>query len=164
MPEFVREITAADVGKATFKARGITYRTCDFIGQVLPSDVGKRVYLVGDVLQVENDEQRDARLARLVKRYCRPWNAGLDSETPTVCRRLGRLLTALDTEITANIAEGDIVRELHEIRYHLCRRLEDDGWTMSYDGGNRLKIRPPGHKRPFPKRAAAASHVSIRIA
>lgn len=73
-----------------------------------------------------------------------------------------RLLTALDTEITVNIVEGGIVRELQEFRYHLCRKLEDDGWTMSYDGGNRLKIRPPGHKKPFARRAMAGSSVTIR--
>lgn len=34
------------------------------IGRVLACDVGKRVYLVGDVLQVENDEQLARRLAK----------------------------------------------------------------------------------------------------
>jgi hypothetical protein len=39
----------------------------NFIGRVLEGDVGKRVYLVrneagdSDLLQVENDEQREAR-------------------------------------------------------------------------------------------------------
>jgi hypothetical protein len=30
----------------------------------------------------------------------------------------------------------------------MCK-LEAEGWSMSYDGGNRLKVRQPGHKRPF---------------
>lgn len=35
------------------------------IGRVMPIDIGKRVYDTGDgVIQVENDEQRDQRLAR----------------------------------------------------------------------------------------------------
>lgn len=35
------------------------------IGRVLPQDIGKRVYDTGDgVIQVENNEQRDRRLAR----------------------------------------------------------------------------------------------------
>jgi len=31
------------------------------IGRVLPRDIGKRVYLIDDIIQVENDEQREAR-------------------------------------------------------------------------------------------------------
>lgn len=88
-------------------------------------------------------------------RFCRPWNAGLASETPAVERRLGRLLTALDTEINAHIVEGSIVNRLWEFRYQLCKDLEADGWTMSYDGGDRVKVRAPGHKRPFAKRCVA---------
>lgn len=84
--------------------------------------------------------------------YCKPWNAGLDSETGSVCRRLGRLLTALDTEINCNIAQGEIVKHISDFRYELMRRLEADGWSMSYDGGNRMKVRQPGHRKPFPFR------------
>ena len=57
-------LTAADVGKPWIRAFGRTRLVSEFIGRVLPGDVGKRVYLVGDILQVENDEQRDARIAR----------------------------------------------------------------------------------------------------
>jgi len=58
-----REITTADIGKSTFHAFGKAWQTSGFIGRILPGDVGKRVYLVGDILQVENDEQRDKRLS-----------------------------------------------------------------------------------------------------
>lgn len=85
------------------------------------------------------------------KPYCRPWNAGLQSETGAVCRRLGRLLGALRDEINGNIVEGEILDDIRAFRLQLLRRLEAEGWTMSYDGGNRLKVRQPGHKRPFPK-------------
>lgn len=50
-----------DVGRSTLHAYGRTWMVSSFMGRVLPGDVGKRVYLVGDVLQVENDEQRSAR-------------------------------------------------------------------------------------------------------
>lgn len=33
----------------------------DVLGRVQQADVGKRVYIVGDIIQVENDEQRDKR-------------------------------------------------------------------------------------------------------
>lgn len=85
-------------------------------------------------------------------RYCLPYNAGLASETPAVCRRIGRLMTALDVEINSNIVQGDISKDIRDFRYSLMCKLEADGWSMSYDGGNKLKVRPPGHKRPFAQR------------
>ena len=53
----------ADVGKPAIRVFGREWLVSNFIGRVLKGDVGKRVFLVGDILQVENDEQRDARLA-----------------------------------------------------------------------------------------------------
>lgn len=91
------------------------------------------------------------------KPYCKPHNAGLASETPAVCRRLGRLLTTLDTEINAWIVEGTITDDLREFRYRTMQRLEAEGWSMSYDGGERLKVRPPGHKKPFERRCKEES-------
>jgi hypothetical protein len=60
-------LTTGDVGRAWIKAFGRSWMACDFIGRVLPGDVGKRVYLTptndGEhaILQVENDEQRANR-------------------------------------------------------------------------------------------------------
>jgi len=59
-----REITRADVGKAHFRAFGRVWPVADFIGRIMAQDVGKRVYKVGDIVQVENNEQRARRLAR----------------------------------------------------------------------------------------------------
>lgn len=56
-----REITTRDVGRALFSAFGRQWPVSGWIGHIGPRDVGKRVYLVGDVLQVENDEQRATR-------------------------------------------------------------------------------------------------------
>lgn len=86
------------------------------------------------------------------KPYCRPWNAGLDSETPAVCRRLGHLIAALHDEINNNIVQGEICDELRSFSYSLQTKLENEGWSFSYDGGNRLKVRNPGHKNPFNRR------------
>lgn len=55
------EIKESDVGKATIKAFGKSWSVSDFMGRILPKDVGKRVYQRGDILQVENDEQRGRR-------------------------------------------------------------------------------------------------------
>jgi hypothetical protein len=89
--------------------------------------------------------------------YCEPWNAGLASETPAVCKRIGRLLTALDTEINSHVVQGDIIDHIREFRFELMTRLEAEGWTMSYDGGNAMKVRDPNHKRPFNKRINTAA-------
>jgi hypothetical protein len=87
-------------------------------------------------------------------RYCEPWQTGLSSTTDAVRRRLGRLLTALDTEITAHVVQGEITDDLRRFRSSLLERLEADGWSASYDGGNRMKVRAPGHKRPFNRQIA----------
>lgn len=41
---------------------GREYPVSTFIGRILKQDIGKRVYLVGGILQVENNEQRAERL------------------------------------------------------------------------------------------------------
>lgn len=59
------ELKKTDVGKALISAFGRKWSVSDFIGRVLPTDVGKRVYkAAADMLQVENDAQRDRRLGR----------------------------------------------------------------------------------------------------
>lgn len=58
-------LTTEDVGRPTLRIFGRTWLVSGFIGRILPGDVGKRVYLVGGILQVENDEQRAAREALL---------------------------------------------------------------------------------------------------
>ncbi len=57
-------ITHADVTSFAIRAFGRAWPVADFIGRVMLQDVGKRVYLRGDILQVENHKQFAARLAR----------------------------------------------------------------------------------------------------
>jgi hypothetical protein len=57
-------ITHHHVSNPFFHAFGNVWSTSDFIGRILLSDVGKRVYLVKGILQVESDEQKYERLAR----------------------------------------------------------------------------------------------------
>lgn len=63
--KYIHVITKADVGKSHHRIAGRTWPVSGWIGSVLPGDVGKRVYLSDDVLQVENDEQRDERVRSL---------------------------------------------------------------------------------------------------
>ena len=59
-------LAAFDVHKPWISAFGRTWPVSGFIGRVLLRDVGKRVYHVDGILQVENDEQRDARVRQEV--------------------------------------------------------------------------------------------------
>lgn len=85
-----------------------------------------------------------------MSRYCQPTCAGLPSEPRAVAKRLARLIEELDSWSWA-IAKGQILDDVRKFRCHLQDKLEAEGWTMSYDGGNTLKVREPGHKRAFKK-------------
>ena len=54
-------LSREDIGIAHLAAFGRLWPVRDFMGRILPGDVGKRVHQCDGVLQVENDEQRTAR-------------------------------------------------------------------------------------------------------
>lgn len=56
-------IRKSDVSSFTIRAFGRVWPVVDFIGRIMLQDIGKRVYLRGGILQVENHEQFAARLA-----------------------------------------------------------------------------------------------------
>ena len=65
---YVATIEEIDIGKTSLKRNdqcqkcGHTRHSFNLsIGRVQPQDVGKRVYEVGGILQVENDEQMNRR-------------------------------------------------------------------------------------------------------
>lgn len=60
----VATIGPEHVGHDTIQVDGEILSLRDVIGYVLPLDFGKHVYLIDGVLQVENESQRDERLAR----------------------------------------------------------------------------------------------------
>jgi len=64
MPESSYTISRFDIGRTSIRAFGRVWLTSGFIGRILPRDVGKKVYLRGDILQVENDEQFNRRRSR----------------------------------------------------------------------------------------------------
>ena len=76
--------------------------------------------------------------------YCKPWNAGLQSETRAVGRRLGRLLDSLADEINPNIASGPIVEELVEVRFKIIRSLTADGWIITIPNNRYIVKRAKG--------------------
>lgn len=64
MRRYIHTILPRDVGKSRIKTGiGGTINIGDAFGPVQELDVGKRVYNVDGVIQVENNEQRDARTA-----------------------------------------------------------------------------------------------------
>jgi len=84
------------------------------------------------------------------KPYCKPWNAGLASETPAVARAIGKLFDALDS-INANIVDGQILDDIQKARLTLMDRLEAEGWTVSYQtgqlkGSDNCHVYAPGSK------------------
>jgi hypothetical protein len=94
-------IQADDVGRSLIQAFGRTWCISGFIGRVLPGDVGKRVYLSEDVLQVESDEQRDRRLACLSKRLAMPASRpNRDIVTTRVITGNNYTETCTDSELT----------------------------------------------------------------
>ncbi len=56
------EITELDVGKYMFQAFGRVWRVSGHWGRTMQCDVGKRVYLVNDSLQIESSDQLAKRL------------------------------------------------------------------------------------------------------
>lgn len=54
-------LTEADVGMATIRCFGKIWLVADFLGRVLPQDVGKRVYSVMGIIQAENEYQEAER-------------------------------------------------------------------------------------------------------
>lgn len=73
------EIRPQDVGRPTIHFHGRAWPVSNFIGRILPSDIGKRVYRRGDILQVENDEQHAARVGGARQRQIQlvnTWNGG----------------------------------------------------------------------------------------
>ena len=58
------EIQSTDIGKRFLRAFGRGWSLSDVLGYVQRGDVGKRLYLVDGILQVENNEQRDARVRK----------------------------------------------------------------------------------------------------
>lgn len=59
-----REITEQDVGRRSFRIDGQDFRVVNFMGSILPKDVGRRVILKGGVIAVEKIVERDARWER----------------------------------------------------------------------------------------------------
>ena len=67
----VHTILMEDVGRTTIRREDCeccgakrNFSVDSLMGRVQIGDIGKRIYRVDGILQVENDEQRDARLAK----------------------------------------------------------------------------------------------------
>ncbi len=67
--KLVHTITEADIGARNIKVpckdcgHGEQIGVTVLMGRIFPHDVGKRIYKVGKIFQVENQEQLEKRLA-----------------------------------------------------------------------------------------------------
>ena len=58
-------IKCSDVNKSAYSKnidKGLRTFLLEFGGEVLPCDIGKEIWLIGGVICIENNEQRDKRL------------------------------------------------------------------------------------------------------
>lgn len=84
--------------------------------------------------------------------YCNPWNAGLASETPAVCRRLQRLIKALSVEINDQVVRGQIADDVRNFRLKIWRKLQRDGWEVSWHekGDGACRVKAPKSMKGWP--------------
>ena len=61
MPPDYYVLAPGDVGRLVIPMFGRQISVASTMGRILPADVGKRVYLRGQILQMENDKQRAER-------------------------------------------------------------------------------------------------------
>lgn len=84
-------------------------------------------------------------------RYCAPIDNSV-AGIREICRRLATLVQCMETNINTAVVSGQITIDVQRFNTALQTKLQSEGWTLSYDGGPRLKVRPPGHPNPFPLR------------
>lgn len=133
------ELTVADVGRATIRAFGRVWPTSGFIGRVLPGDVGKRVYQCGDILQVENNEQRDKRLtSKTDSATPRPWTheAYFSQDFRWIKDATGHTVASTSNEPNSQQTAALIVRAVncHDKLTALLRRVRQSGVAPELHG------------------------------
>lgn len=78
--------------------------------------------------------------------YCKPLDAGMESEPGAVAKRLERLLDALETEITANVVDGEILTGVNRLKYEMLTQLRAEGWAVRPLGGLGWHVCAPKEK------------------
>jgi hypothetical protein len=65
-------------------------------------------------------------------KYCDPWNVGLASDSRAVARRIARILTTLEREITRDLVRGKITDDISTLKRTMIESLRAEGWTIHY--------------------------------
>jgi len=88
-----------------------------------------------------------------------PLNAGMQSDTRAVARRLGKLLTALDNEITGHVVQGHILDSIVSLKRHIIEQIKPLGWDVTYSNERiRVKVpRSPRRKTSKPKKGGGGN-------
>lgn len=124
------ELRPEHVHKPFIRAFGRTWAVSDFMGTVRPEDVGKRVYLVGGILQVENDAQRDRRLGRSVR------EAGGEPQSTTAYYAIDRKISLIQEKLLDEIGRGTIDEDYG---YKALYRLDQSRASLA-EGAKRIRM------------------------
>jgi hypothetical protein len=78
------------------------------------------------------------------KKYCTPWEAGLQSTSREVGRRIAKALDALSmiNSWVVEGGEGTIEDEFWEFRVKVAEKLRAEGWRISTPK-NKYRVLPP---------------------
>ena len=81
-----------------------------------------------------------------MKPYFKPNNAGLESETRSACRRVGKLLDALGNIVNEYICEGEINEDIRTLRIRIMDKMRESGYRVSVLESDRHSVLPPKEK------------------
>jgi len=179
------ELRAKDVGKPWLHAFGYVWPVSGFIGRILPQDVGKRVYWRGNtkynrgILQVENNEQRNARTARrnpflgsagTMGHTPLPWKISNESDGTFIRGKHGGLVASMESGyqqmrdldarfiVRACNSRGNLLKALE----NLVKWMDDSGLSSTKPGGHgQIKYGPIEYSVVTDARAAIAETEEI---
>jgi hypothetical protein len=111
---YLGTISAEDVGKHRYMALpGTIGRLLEAMGQILPGDVGKQYFDVGGVVQVENDEQRDRRIAETARASA----MNMSPDPAADAAAVAAVLDAIDNPARAIEAIARAGARVHQLRF-----------------------------------------------
>lgn len=77
------------------------------------------------------------------KPYFKPNNAGLESETRSAGRRVGKLLDALGNLVNGYIADGQMIDDIRTLRISIMDNMRANGWRVTVLESDRHSVLPP---------------------
>lgn len=78
--------------------------------------------------------------------YCKPLNAGKDSEAKKVGQYIAKALDALDYINSNRVvdAKDSIISDVYHFKYQVRKKLQEEGWRIKVNAkGNSWQVLPP---------------------